>query len=219
MFSRIARRYDFNNRLHSLARDQAWRRTAARAARITPGERVLDVACGTGDLTAMLARKGARVTGLDSCDDMLAVARRKCRKLDVQWVVADARELPFEAASFDVVTIAFGVRNIVGPRAALAQFARVLRPGGRLVVLEFHPDVRDSLAGRCLSWFVGNIMSRTAGYLAGDRQGAYDYLHKSVQSFLSAAELADAIAGQGFVDVTTRPLALGLAAVHCGRRP
>ncbi len=118
MFARIARRYDLNNRLHSLWRDQAWRRAAAAMAAVKAGQDVLDVACGTGDLTAMLAAWGPRqIVGADFCPEMLALARKKFPHLRIEWLPADAMSLPFAPESFDVVTIAFGLRNLADPRA------------------------------------------------------------------------------------------------------
>src|SRR5262245_36566837 len=145
MFAAIARSYDLNNRVHSLGRDQAWRRKAVRLCVVKSSDRVLDVACGTGDLTNAFAESGvASVTGLDFTEEMLEIAQRKSvRREDAsggrvpQYVQGDAMNLPFESASFDVVSIAFGIRNVADPAQALREFRRVLGPGGRLVVLEF----------------------------------------------------------------------------------
>jgi demethylmenaquinone methyltransferase/2-methoxy-6-polyprenyl-1,4-benzoquinol methylase len=148
MFSRVARRYDLNNRLHSLWQDQGWRRLAARAAGLCGNEAILDVACGTGDLTAMLAHEAGmgtgrrdardtnahaagRVVGLDCCEAMLAIARRKYAGLDIEWLVGDAMAMPFGAGEFDVASIAFGLRNLPDTAGALAELRRVLKPGGR----------------------------------------------------------------------------------------
>jgi demethylmenaquinone methyltransferase/2-methoxy-6-polyprenyl-1,4-benzoquinol methylase len=217
MFARIARRYDLNNRLHSMWRDQAWRRAAARMAQPQPGEDALDAACGTGDLTAMLAREkaGGRVAGADFCPEMLDLARKKFPRLPIEWVLADAHSLPFPEASFDVITIAFGLRNLADPRGALAGFARLLRPGGRLVVLEFTPDARG-WCGRAIAWFTRHVMTRTASAIAGEGGEAYDYLHKSVQSFLTARQLAQELADAGLADVQTRELTFGTVALCRG---
>jgi demethylmenaquinone methyltransferase/2-methoxy-6-polyprenyl-1,4-benzoquinol methylase len=217
MFARIARRYDLNNRLHSMWRDQAWRRAAAKMAQLQPGEDALDVACGTGDLTAMLAREkaGGRVVGADFCPEMLDLARKKFPHLPIEWVTADAHSLPFADASFDVVTIAFGLRNLADPRRALAGFARLLRPGGRLVVLEFTPAPRG-WGGRTIAWFTRHVMPRTASAIAGEGGEAYDYLHKSVQSFLTAGQLAQALTAAGLADVRKRELTFGTVALCRG---
>ncbi|MEX0876316.1 MAG: ubiquinone/menaquinone biosynthesis methyltransferase, partial [Phycisphaerales bacterium] len=145
MFNAIARSYDLNNRVHSLWRDEAWRKQAVLTADVRPGEAVLDCACGTGDLTQAFARysRAAHITGTDYTPGMLEVAHHKRNSLHdriadrISYRQADAQDLPFEDASFDVVSIAFGIRNVQDPRKAVGEFARVLRPGGRLVILEF----------------------------------------------------------------------------------
>jgi demethylmenaquinone methyltransferase/2-methoxy-6-polyprenyl-1,4-benzoquinol methylase len=225
MFARIARAYDLNNRLHSLGRDQAWRRRAVAAAGVTGGEAVLDAACGTGDLAGQFARAGAgRVVGLDFCPEMLDVARRKFPSARTEWACGDAMATTFSDGSFDIISVGFGLRNVADPRRALAEFHRLLRPGGRLVVLEFHPlggsgsGVAARLLGAPLRLYLRRIMPRTAGAIARDPTGAYDYLVQSTESFLSAGELAEAMAQAGFTGVTTRRLTLGIATLHRGIR-
>lgn len=219
MFGRIARWYDLNNRLHSLWLDQSWRRAAVRAAGLRRGEHVLDVACGTGDLAGAFRRAGAgRVVGVDFCEEMLRIARRKFAHSAIEWVPGDAASLPAGEAEFDVVSIAFGLRNLADPPAALAEFRRVLRPGGRLVVLEFDRP-RGAVLGRAIRFYLDRVMPRTAAAIARDRFGAYDYLHRSVEAFWTAEQLADAIRRAGFADVRMRRLTLGIAALHCGHRP
>ena len=216
MFAAIAPRYDLNNRLHSLWQDQRWRRAAAELADVRPPCAVLDVACGTGDLTALLARRGAaRVVGLDCCEPMLRIAREKFPALPIEWAVGDATALPLADAEFDRLTIAFGLRNLPDVAAALAEFRRVLAPGGRLVILEF----TGSSPGRgpwsrLLRLYTERIMPRTAAALAGDRVGAYEYLHRSVRSFLSPDQLTAALREAGFADATTRRLTFGIATLH-----
>ncbi len=219
MFGAIARRYDLNNRVHSFWRDQAWRRFAVRQAGVRPGDRVLDVACGTGDLTLAFATRSpaAAVVGVDFTPEMLALAAPKARKvraLDparVAFETGDAMDLRFDDASFDVVSIAFGIRNVQHPDRALAEFHRVLRPGGRLVILEFdkptNPLVRLGNALYC-----ERIMPVTATLLAADRSGAYRYLPRSVSAFATSPELAAAVRAAGFHSVATRRLTLGVCA-------
>lgn len=214
MFGRIAARYDLNNRLHSLGRDQAWRRAAAQAAALRPGETVLDLACGTGDLAMRLARAGARVTAADFCPEMLEVARRRARALEIDWVAADALALPFRAGAFDALTVAFGVRNFADLGRGLGECRRVLRPGGRLVVLEFNGEEARGPVGRLAQFYIRRLLPRSAAFIAGDRAGAYDYLQRSVRGFLTAGQLAEAIRRAGFPAVQTRRLTLGLVSVH-----
>jgi demethylmenaquinone methyltransferase/2-methoxy-6-polyprenyl-1,4-benzoquinol methylase len=217
-FAAIAGRYDLNNRLHSLWRDQAWRRAAVRAAEVQPGDAVLDVATGTGDLAGWFARlaPAGRIVGVDFCRQMLAIAARKFARLNIVWREADALELPFDDASFDVVAAAFGVRNVQEPARALAEMYRVCRKAGRIVVLEFaDPTGRG---GRLLRLYTHRILPLTAGWIAGDRW-AYRYLSASIGAFMSAEALAAAIAGAGFADIRTKPTACGLAALHVGGKP
>ena len=140
MFAAIADSYDLNNRLHSFGRDQAWRKAAVRLARIRPDDVVLDMACGTGDLSEAFAATEAReVVGGDFTPEMLDHARRKATRLPEgrrpRYQHADAMKLDFDDATFDVVSIAFGIRNVSDPGVAIKEFARVLKPGGRLVIL------------------------------------------------------------------------------------
>src|SRR5690606_18226989 len=142
MFSAIAPSYDLNNRLHSLWRDQAWRRAAVKFAQLQPGNRVLDVACGTGDLAmafchALQPADRARVLGVDFTFDMLTIAQQKRGGLPVEYQQGDAMRLPVSDGSVDVVSIAFGIRNVADPARAIREFHRVLRPGGRVIILEF----------------------------------------------------------------------------------
>jgi len=222
MFARIAPRYDLNNRLHSLGRDQAWRRQAVRVSGVRPGESVLDVACGTCDLAAIFAAAGAgRVVGADFCQEMLDLARRKYTagqaEARIEFLQADAHELPFADATFDIVSIAFGLRNLADPPRALQEFHRVIKAGGRLIVLEFCPD-GQGIAKAFIRWFTRVIMPRTAGAIAGDA-GAYRYLHNSVQSFLRADQVAAAIRQAGFANVQTRTMTFSTVAIHRGEKP
>jgi len=226
MFNAIARSYDLNNRVHSLWRDESWRKKAVKAARTQPGDFVLDCACGTGDLTQAFARfsRAARIVGTDYTPNMLEVARHKQDKLHtelaerISYQHADAQQLPFEDNTFDAVSIAFGIRNVQDPPKAMGEFARVLRPGGRLVILEFgqpaFPPIR---------WFnnlyCGVIMPRTATWIARDRSGAYRYLPKSVASFLTREQMESMIADAGFGQVESRALTFGICNLYSARKP
>lgn len=221
MFSAIAGSYDLNNRLHSLWQDQAWRRAAVRLARPTSADRVLDVACGTGDLTLAFARASpapASVTGLDFTAPMLDVARTKARRAEASFVEGDAMSLPFSDASFDVLSIAFGIRNVSDPARALREFRRVLSPGGRLVILEFG-EPRTGILRWLNSVYTRRVMPLTASIIARDRSGAYRYLPKSVASFLDPAALAKAVADAGFADVRQHLLTFGVCVATTARVP
>ena len=225
MFAAIAGKYDLNNRLHSLGRDQAWRRAAVKAAAVRPGEAVVDVACGTGDLTELFARTpAAHVTGIDFTPEMLVVARRKLavRPADVRSKVeyreGDAQALDLPEAFADVVSIAFGIRNVADPARAIREFARILRPGGRLVILEF--DTPRFPPFRVLNnFYCGWLMPRTATLIAGDRSGAYKYLPRSVGSFMPRAELLGTMAAAGLLEATAKPMTMGICTLYRAVKP
>ena len=217
MFAAIARSYDLNNRVHSLWQDQSWRCFAVRQARVQPNDIALDVACGTGDLAQALARAGAaKVIGLDFTFEMLEVARHKAGMLPpgsnpdrITYIQGDAQELPLSDGSVDVVTIAFGIRNVLDPARAIAEFRRVLRLGGRLVILEF-AEPRFAPIRWFNALYCRQIMPRTATWIARDKSGAYKYLPKSVRTFLSPEELCEMIRAAGFASVEAKPLSLGI---------
>jgi demethylmenaquinone methyltransferase / 2-methoxy-6-polyprenyl-1,4-benzoquinol methylase len=224
MFAAIARSYDLNNRLHSLGQDQRWRRRGVQLAEVKPGDAVLDVACGTGDLTQAFARTPAgRVVGLDFTPAMLEVARTKLPRLGpnsgkVTYLEGDAMALPLPDASFDVVSIAFGIRNVSDPVKALREFARVLKPGGRLVILEFGQPTN-----RLMRWFNGlycaKIMPRTATLISGDSTGAYKYLPASVGTFWTPAQTREALGAAGFADLRATPMTMGICVCYRATRP
>lgn len=236
MFAAIAPSYDLNNRVHSFGRDQAWRRAAVKMADLKPGDRVLDVACGTGDLTFAFAAslnklcapqtlEPGQVTGLDFTQEMLTIARKKSGETDaaqskplVPFLRGDAMALPLPDASVNVVSIAFGIRNVAEPARALAEFYRVLRPGGRLIVLEFTVPT-NPVARLGYNFYCGWLMPRTASLIARDKSGAYKYLPRSVNTFAGKAELISAMGDTGFDDITTLGLTLGIAACYRGVKP
>ncbi len=225
MFGAIARSYDLNNRVHSLWQDEAWRRTAVRMAQVRPGEVVLDMACGTGDLTQAFARRSpaSLVIGGDFTHAMLELAAHKRARLDpdvsdrVRYIEADAMALPIADESVDVVSIAFGIRNVQEPDRAIAEFRRVLKPGGRVVILEFD---RPRLAP--VRWFndfyCGQVMPRTATWISRDRSGAYRYLPRSVSSFMSHEALGERLRAAGFTGIRHRSLSLGICVCTVGVR-
>ncbi|MDP7519738.1 MAG: ubiquinone/menaquinone biosynthesis methyltransferase [Phycisphaerales bacterium] len=225
MFASIAGRYDLNNRVHSLWRDQVWRRRAAMLARIGPEDDVLDMACGTGDLSEILARCRPRsVLGMDFTEAMLEIAQRKARRKarsngvpapTFRW--GDAMEIDLPDESVDVVTIAFGLRNISSPQTAVGEFARILRPGGRLVVLEFSTP-RNPLVRLLNAAYTQYIMPVTATLLSGDRSGAYRYLPRSVSMFADPAALAKMIAAGGLAVRQQVPQSLGICTITVATR-
>ena len=210
MFDRIAPVYDLMNRVMTAGLDQRWRRLTVRKV-VSPGDRVLDACCGTGDL-AVAARKAAagEVVGLDFSERMLERARRK--DAAVEWVRGDLLELPFEDGSFDAATVGFGVRNVADLDRGLAELRRVLRPGGRLGVLEITRP-RGPLRLFYRLWF--DVLIPLAGkILPGGK--AYTYLPASVRRFPGPDELAALLRAQGFADVTYQRLGGGIVALHTG---
>ncbi|MEO1535239.1 MAG: bifunctional demethylmenaquinone methyltransferase/2-methoxy-6-polyprenyl-1,4-benzoquinol methylase UbiE [Planctomycetota bacterium] len=215
MFAAIARSYDLNNRVHSFWRDQAWRKTAVKMAQVKPGDRVLDCACGTGDLTMAFAKtEAAEVIGSDFTQEMLDIAGTKQPQLGsvsskVTYEQADATNLQYDNESFDVISIAFGIRNVDDPAKALAEFHRVLKPDGRLIILEFDTP-RNPLIRLGNDLYTKQIMPRTATLIARDKSGAYRYLPKSVETFLTSEQLADKATNAGFGDIAQKRLTFGV---------
>ncbi len=222
MFGAIAHRYDLNNRLHSFGRDQAWRRRAVRLCRVRFTDDVLDAACGTGDLAEAFAAAGvSSVCGVDFTAEMLDVAQAKAaRKRPAGTVrptyrLADVMALPFDDASFDIVSIAFGLRNVTDPRRTLVEFRRLLRPAGRVVILEFSQPANPVLRA-VNGLYCEHVMPVTATLVAGDRSGAYRYLPRSVSTFADRETLAAMMAEAGFKDVSQHPLTFGVCTASLG---
>jgi demethylmenaquinone methyltransferase/2-methoxy-6-polyprenyl-1,4-benzoquinol methylase len=197
MFDRIAPGYDRANTVLSFGRDRAWRRRAADAAAPPPGGAALDIACGTGQLTLALRDRvgpAGRVVGLDFSERMLAVARAAHPAME--WVQGDATSLPFEESSFDAATIAFGLRNLAYPEEGLSEMRRVVRHGGRMVVLEFlRPP--HGLAGRTYELYLRHALPWLGGWMAGDRD-AYRYLSNTVDAYLTAEQLLELAGRSGW---------------------
>jgi demethylmenaquinone methyltransferase/2-methoxy-6-polyprenyl-1,4-benzoquinol methylase len=221
MFAAIARSYDLNNRVHSLWRDQAWRRQAVSMCRVHPADHVLDAACGTGDLAEAFSAAGAAtVRGVDFTAEMLVLARRKAahrrrgnRRATPRYVLGDIMALPFADASFDIVSIAFGIRNVSDPSRALAEFRRVMRAGARLIILEFSQPANRFLR-LVHDLYCGHIMPLTATLLAGDRTGAYRYLPRSVATFADRQQLAAMMKDAGFAGITLQPMTFGVCVAY-----
>ena len=215
-FAVVAPRYDLMNDLMSLGIHRLWKRRFATLAAPRPGERALDLAGGTGDVARLLAARGATVVVADPSAEMMAVGRRRAGMAAIEWVEAAAEALPFEDASFDLVTIAFGIRNVTRMDVALGEIRRVLRPGGRFLCLEF------SSPRRWLAPAYG-LWSRTAipalGAAVSGRIEAYRYLVESIARFPDQRAFTALIAAVGFTDVGHEDLSFGIAAIHGARRP
>ena len=211
MFDRIAPVYDVMNRVMTAGLDRSWRRLAVEAV-IQPGDRVLDACCGTGDLAVAAEREGGIVTGLDFSPRMLERARRKSET--VTWIEGDLLALPFDEGSFDAATVGFGVRNVADLEAALAELHRVLRPGGRLAILEI-TQPRGGLRPFFSLWFE-RIVPLLGKILPGGK--AYTYLPASVRRFPGAEELAALLEQRGFEQVRFRLLGGTIVALHTGVR-
>lgn len=207
MFDRIAPVYDGMNRIMTAGLDRRWRRAAAAAA-VRPGDRVLDACCGTGDLALAAEREGGIVTGVDFSAAMLERARRK--SATIAWEQADVLELPFPDGAFDVAVAGFGVRNLADLDRGLAELHRVLRPGGRLAVLEITRP-RGPLRPLCSLWF-DRIVPQLGRALPGG--GAYGYLPASVRRFPGAEELAALIRAAGFEGVAVQLFGGSIVALH-----
>jgi demethylmenaquinone methyltransferase/2-methoxy-6-polyprenyl-1,4-benzoquinol methylase len=232
MFAAIAPSYDLNNRLHSLWMDQHWRNKAVELAQLRPMDTVVDVACGTGDLTLKFAEKLAamnggslrcgQVVGVDFTFEMLPLAKGKAvARLSGEnhqcpiWIAGDAQSLPLPDACCDVVSIAFGIRNVADPMAALREFRRILRPGGRLIILEFSlPTSR--LLRALYNFYFRKILPRTATVISGDKTGAYKYLPESVNTFISRERMAEIVERAGFSAVRQHVMTLGACVAYFG---
>ncbi len=244
MFSAIAPSYDLNNRLHSLWMDQHWRSVAVKMADVKPTDTIVDVACGTGDLTLKFAKTLAlkrskiqnselriqnspQLLGIDFTYEMLPIARQKAARCLEHWKLeienspaflqGNALALPLPDRSADILSIAFGIRNVADWGKAIDEFARVLRPGGRLIILEFSLPTNPLMRG-LYNFYFRKIMPITATLISGDKSGAYKYLPKSVNTFISRQAMQDRMQAAGFTDIVARPLTFGICVCYKGVR-
>jgi demethylmenaquinone methyltransferase/2-methoxy-6-polyprenyl-1,4-benzoquinol methylase len=219
MFADIADRYDTTNTVLSLGIHHLWRRRTVRESGVERGDRVLDCATGTGDLALEFKRAvgtEGHVVGTDFCPEMLAHAPLKSRKagLMVQWEVADAMELPYEDDRFDVASIAFGIRNVDDPAKALASMARVVKPGGRVVVLEFGQP--GGAFGSVYQWYSNNVLPVIGGMLTGEKE-AYSYLNRTSSAFPCGEQFVDLMRGAArFEDVRAISMTGGVCWLYLG---
>jgi demethylmenaquinone methyltransferase/2-methoxy-6-polyprenyl-1,4-benzoquinol methylase len=225
MFDRIAGRYDLMNRVMTLGIDRRWRAAAVRAAKVDPSTRALDVCCGTGDISFLLAEAGAEhVTGVDFSANMLVQARRRqgshrdpASAKRIEFVQGDALALPFDDDSFDVVTVSFGVRNVEDLALAFREFARVGRPGARIVCLEITRP-----KSRLFNFFYDVWFDRVVpllGAIVSRDKAAYTYLPESTKAFPRPPELTEIIRAAGIREVRWRRFGGGIVALHSGELP
>lgn len=222
MFDAIAPRYDLLNHVLSAGLDVRWRARAIRELRLRPGARVLDLCTGTGDLAvaAVQQQPSASVVGVDFAGEMLRLADRKIASLglgrSIRVVRGDGMRIPVASDSCDAATIGFGIRNVIEPRAALAELARVLRPGGRLAILEFgQPRVPGIKT--LYTWYFRYVLP-LVGKIVSKHQSAYSYLPASVGTFPPPTEFAQIIAATGFSQVHAVPLSFGIVYLYVAER-
>jgi demethylmenaquinone methyltransferase/2-methoxy-6-polyprenyl-1,4-benzoquinol methylase len=220
MFDAIAPRYDALNRVMSFGIDRAWRRRAVEAMKLGPGARALDLATGTGDVALeILRRPGVTVEGLDPSPKMLEIAGRKAEAAGVasrfSIRTGDAQALPYPDASFDAVSIAFGIRNVPDRDRALAEMRRVTRPGGRIVILELTEP--RGLLGPIARFHVHTLVPRIGAFLSGARE--YRYLQESIARFPAPEVFAERMRAAGIASVVARPLTFGAVCLFLGEAP
>jgi demethylmenaquinone methyltransferase / 2-methoxy-6-polyprenyl-1,4-benzoquinol methylase len=218
MFDQVSTHYDRTNALLSVGNAALWRLAATRAVNPQAGERILDIAAGTGTSSAHLTHTGAHVVAADFSPGMIRVGReRHAGNSLLEFVEADATKLPFDDGEFDAVTISFGLRNVVEPRKALAEFFRVTRPGGRVVVCEFSTPPA-ALIRRGYFAYLTRVMPRVSR-LASSNAEAYDYLGESIAAWPTQPVLSGWLRDAGYTSVAYRNLTLGIVALHRGIKP
>jgi demethylmenaquinone methyltransferase / 2-methoxy-6-polyprenyl-1,4-benzoquinol methylase len=238
MFAAIAPSYDLNNRLHSLWQDQRWRRKAVKVTGLKPLEVVVDVACGTADLSIAFYNElrqlmslsmpwedlDPHVYGIDFTYAMLPIAQSKSGMLDpatvderptIRFINGDAQSLPLANQSVDIVSIAFGIRNVQDPFAALKEFHRVLRPAGRVIILEFSLPSNPILRG-LYNFYFRKVLPITATLISGDKTGAYKYLPESVNTFIGREQMMSMMRDAGFRQVEQFPMTFGVCVCYRG---
>ncbi len=224
MFAQIAGKYDRMNHLLSLNCDRYWRWRTARIVRPRGDAPILDVCTGTGDLAFAFARVSAPTTAIvaaDFCPEMLAIGEAKSRRAGtsgrIEFVTADAQHLPFESDRYQIVSVAFGLRNVADTDRGLREMVRVCQPGGRVAVLEFSMPRRQPLKG-LYGWYFRRVLPRLGEQLARNQLGAYNYLPVSVGEFPSGDELAERMQAAGLGRIEQHPFTFGVATLYVGTK-
>ncbi|MDD4638756.1 MAG: bifunctional demethylmenaquinone methyltransferase/2-methoxy-6-polyprenyl-1,4-benzoquinol methylase UbiE [Bacteroidales bacterium] len=218
MFNSISKRYDLLNHLLSFGFDTLWRKRMVRMVRERGAKEVLDIACGTGDLTIALWKEGMHVTGVDIAEKMVEIARGKNSGLDLsireapEYIISSASSLPFEQASFDAVTISFGIRNFEEREKALGEVKRVLKPSGLLAVMEFSAP-ENRVWNRIFGFYFKKILPYTGRIISGN-SFAYSYLPESVSKFPKPEEFCRELKKSGFYDLTIRSMTGNIAVIY-----
>jgi demethylmenaquinone methyltransferase/2-methoxy-6-polyprenyl-1,4-benzoquinol methylase len=222
LFATIADRYDLITAVLSYGQDARWKATLVALANVQPGDRALDLACGTGDIAFAVAAKGARTIGLDITHRMLQLARRRARSAvassgrTLDFVAGDMTSLPLPAASFDLVTTGYGLRNVPDLDAAIDEIARVLRPGGRLLSLDFNRPESRLIRAAYLAYLtaVGSML----GWILHRDPDTYRYIPASIRRYPGARGVADRLLARGFSSARVVPLLFGLLTLHVAQR-
>ena len=217
VFDRVARRYDLTNTVLSFAQDRRWRRRTRQCLQLIPGDRVLDLAAGTGVSTVELARGGADAVACDFSLGMLRAGRANKKRAGVPFVAGDATRLPFADASFDAAVISFGLRNVSDVPRALREMARVVRPGGRLVVCEFSHPTWGPFRTVYVEYLM-RLLPAVARRVSSDPE-AYVYLAESIRAWPPQPELAERLSAAGWERVQWRNLTGGIVALHRATKP
>lgn len=218
MFDEVSTHYDRTNAVLSMGNDALWRIATTKAVGPKPGERILDIAAGTGTSSASLAKSGAQIVAADFSAGMIEVGRsRHADNPNIEFVQADATALPFKDGEFDAVTISFGLRNVVEPKKALAEFYRVTKPGGRVVICEFSTPPFAPIRFAYFA-YLRYIMPRVVK-LASSNDEAYDYLGESIAAWPNQRTLSGWLRAAGYTAVAYRNLTFGIVALHRGVKP
>lgn len=215
MFDGVAKNYDAANDLLSFGSARIWRKKVAKLVNPQPGQKILDLAAGTGSSSVAFVREGVHVVAADFSTGMLEEGRKRHPQLE--FVFADAAKLPFSQGEFDTVTMSFGLRNVEKTELALAEIYRVLKPGGKIVICEFSTIPNRALRGMYL-FYLKNILPTLAGMVSKTPE-AYSYLAESIDAWPNQAELATMIEKVGFESVVFRNETLGIVAIHSGTKP